>query len=320
MEENKKSVIDVIGLTNSQGESIAEEAIKEYEEKDRSMKIAKAKENVKKFYFILMILCLTVFVGSLIKLITIQLEYKKGVDTYDDIANEFVVVNPTESPENTANQRIDIDDAAASFVTPQTPAPIQKLEVNFDKLKDVNEDIIGWIYSYDTAINYPIVQGEDNDYYLKHLFNKKSNKAGSIFMDAINNRDFTDDNTMIYGHHMNNGSMFASLSNYKSQSYYEAHPYIYIVTPDKDYRIEVFSGYVTDFDSEAYTVTFADDESKEDFIKKVKKKSSFKSKVEVSAEDYLITLSTCDYTYKNARYAVHGKLVPIESAKGELGQ
>ena len=264
------------------------------------------------------------FIYALVSLIIIQLDYKKGVDTYDEIVDNYVITK-TEKP---VEKEEDIVEEIQPQIWPTfsgemtevvpTPEPEQRLEVDFTKLEKVNPDIMGWIFSPGTVINYPIVQGTDNDYYLNHLFNNKSSKTGSIFMDCINAVDFSDNNTVIYGHHMKNGSMFASIDKYKKQSYYNQHPYMYICTPEQDYRLELFSGYITEYDSDTYIIRFASKDEFQQYLDNVIAKSTFKSSIEVTTEDTIVTLSTCAYDFDNARYVVHGKLVKIYSAEEEL--
>ena len=118
------------------------------------------------------------------------------------------------------------------------------VRVDFDGLSEVNPQVVGWIFGPDTVISYPIVQGEDNSYYLHRLFTGESNGSGCIFLDAACAGDFSGDHSIIYGHHMKNGTMFASLGEYASQDYYESHPYFQLSTPQGDWRVDVFSAYV----------------------------------------------------------------------------
>jgi len=184
-------------------------------------------------------------------------------------------------------------------------------EINFKALIEVNPDVIGWIYSPDTTINYPVVQGNDNAYYLKHLADGTENRNGCPFLDVQNRPDFTDDNSIIYGHHMQNGTMFASISWYEDQSYYDEHPMMYLMTPEAAYRIELFSGYITTMDSSAYMQTFGSIREHTDWLKEVSGRSDFRANLEISAYDRVITLSTCAYRFENARYVLHGKLVEL---------
>ena len=171
--------------------------------------------------------------------------------------------------------------------------------------------MVGWIYSPGTTINYPVVRAEDNDYYLHRYLDGSTNAGGIPFMDCQCPRDFSGANSIVYGHHMNDGSMFASLSNYREDGYYQAHPVMYLNTPTQNYRIDVFSGYVTDADSDTYTLSFGDADSYLAYLNSMRLQSDFAADVEISAEDRILTLSTCSYEYWDARYVVQGKLVPI---------
>ena len=189
--------------------------------------------------------------------------------------------------------------------------PADLPEINFKALRDVNPDVIGWIYSPDTTINYPVVQGSDNDYYLKHLADGTENRNGCPFLDVQNRPDFTDDNSIIYGHHMQNGTMFAGISWYDDQRYYDEHPVMYLMTPAVAYRIELFSGYITTMDSSAYMQTFSSIQEHTDWLKEVSGRSDFRANLEISAYNRVITLSTCAYRFENARYVLHGKLTKL---------
>jgi len=189
--------------------------------------------------------------------------------------------------------------------------PVDLPDINFRALQEVNPDVIGWIYSPDTTINYPVVQGDDNAYYLKHLADGTENRNGCPFLDVQNRPDFTDDNSIIYGHHMQNGTMFAGISWYEDQSYYDEHPKMYLMTPSATYRIELFSGYITTMDSSAYMQNFGSIREHTDWLKDVSGRSDFRANLEISAYDRVITLSTCAYRFENARYVLHGKLVKL---------
>ncbi len=189
--------------------------------------------------------------------------------------------------------------------------PVDLPEINFKALKEVNPDVTGWIYSPDTTINYPVVQGDDNAYYLKHLADGTENRNGCPFLDVQNRPDFTDDNSIIYGHHMQNGTMFAGISWYEDQSYYDEHPVMYLMTPSATYRIELFSGYITTMDSSAYMQNFGSVREHTDWLKEVSGRSDFRANLEISAYDRVITLSTCAYRLENARYVLHGKLMEL---------
>ena len=200
----------------------------------------------------------------------------------------------------------------ASAAPPPLALTAPEKQVDFDELKKINGDTVAWIYSEGTPIDYPVVLGEDNAFYLDHTFTGRPGSAGAIFMDMGNQDDFSDANTAIYGHHMRNGSMFASLDKYRKQSYYDAHPVIYLYTPGGNYAIELFSAYVRD--ASLLPHDFESPEAFLAYVEKIKALSDFKSDVSVGADDRIVTLVTCNYNYDDARYVVHGKLTLLGGA------
>ena len=179
--------------------------------------------------------------------------------------------------------------------------------IDFAKLKKINPDVVGWIYSEGTVIDYPVVQGSDNDFYLSHMFNRKYHIAGSIFMDCSKNADFDNSNTVLYGHHMKDGSMFASLMGYKRQKYFEKHKTLMLYTPKKTYRAKAVYGFVIDafeWDKRG----FVGDSAVDSLIKYAEGHSTFTSKEKISSDDRILTLCTCSYEYDQGRYVLILKL------------
>lgn len=204
--------------------------------------------------------------------------------------------------------------------TPETPtetptqaptAPVlmetAPIEVDFETLVERYSAVRAWIYLEDTPINYAVAQSGDNSYYLDHLLGGQVNKSGTLFMDCKNAADFSDWNTIIYGHNMKNGSMFGFLPRYNTQEFYEEHPAFYLLTPDKAYKAEVFAGYVTKPDSEAYLIAQTVEE-RDDVIREALEQSTFTADVEIGPQDRIVTLSTCTYVYDDARYVLLGVL------------
>ena len=187
--------------------------------------------------------------------------------------------------------------------------------VDFDGLLAVNPDVVGWIYIPDTEINHVIVQGADNEYYLHHGPDKSDNRSGSIFMDASNNGTFDGMNTVLFGHRMNNGSMFAGLHAFEDKEFLQSHPYVYIYTPDggmNTYRIyEVAEGgnlvsdpaYVKSFDEEAFAAWGSQPVGKYYWFEDP----------QLTAEDKVLTLSTCVRDNGAKRFIVRAKLESRET-------
>lgn len=193
--------------------------------------------------------------------------------------------------------------------------------VDFEALQKVNPDVVGWIYQKDTIINYPIMRGSDNDQYLHSDINKKYSVSGSIFMDYRNSGDFSDFNTIVYGHHMHDGSMFKSLRGYtKETDYYKDHKTFELITPDKKYHLQIVSAFITPATSEAYTYSFNNIADKQAFLNYAVKNSKISTGVTAATDDKIITLSTCAYDYDEARYVVVCKAVPWTKAEVKAGK
>lgn len=240
---------------------------------------------------VLLLISVSVFIFSSYKLVAYFLERKEASDTYKDYTQKAVSVVSSNTESETEKDENTIPD----------------ISVNFDYLKEECEDIIGWIYSPETIINYPVVKADDNEKYLHRLPDGRYNIAGSIFADFRNNKIGLDLNFILYGHHMKNDSMFGSLLEYRNQKYYEKHPVMYYYTPEKNYKIELISGFVTLADSDIYSFKRTDAQMP-DFIDKIIKKSNFKSDAEYIEGEKLITLSTCTNTSEDKRYVVIGIL------------
>lgn len=186
------------------------------------------------------------------------------------------------------------------------PQTIEKLR----QLQAQNADVCGWIIVTDTNINYPLVQAEDNSYYLKRSPLKKYLSAGSIFLDCRNNNDFTDFETIIYGHYMNSGTMFANIQKFKNSSYFEEHRDGWIITLDAVYRLELYAYLNVPSSDKVYTVAYETIEDQQAQLDYIKQKAKLYREIGVTAEDRIVALSTCSYEYDGARAVVIAKLVP----------
>lgn len=174
---------------------------------------------------------------------------------------------------------------------------------NEEELKSINSDYKMWIQIENTNINYPVVQGSDNDYYLKHNFRKESNISGTVFVESANDID-NDKNIILYGHNMRNGTMFNNITNYKEESFFNEDNKISIIMNNTLYEYEVFSVYVKNVSEVNLAIGF---ESEDEFINYAyneAEESLYKKDVDFSAEDNLITLVTCSYEFTDARTIV----------------
>lgn len=184
-----------------------------------------------------------------------------------------------------------------------------------EELQKENPELIGWLEIAGTVVNYPVMQGSDNDFYVYHNYEKKKAESGSLFIDSNFSWEPRSSNLMIYGHNMKNGTMFTSLLNYKSKNYYNLHPDIRFTTADNDATYEI----IAVFESKVYAssdlntfkyynfINARDKEDYDNFIYNVKKLSIYDTGKTAVYGENLMTLSTCAYHIKNGRFAVVAK-------------
>lgn len=191
--------------------------------------------------------------------------------------------------------------------------------VNFDELLSLNPDTIAWIrFDEPSIISYPVVKGRDNDQYLTQSFSANDNKLGTIFMNVDSNSDFTDRDTLIYGHNLSwGGEMFSQLPEYfKTEQTCKEHPYFYIYTPDGKVRTyEVFAAGVVNEMSDQYLLSFESDEQYQAHLDLIRSESSYFTDAKVDVSSQIVSLSTCTNQVESDRFLLHGVLVSTEDVK-----
>lgn len=230
---------------------------------------------------------LVVIIFSSIQLFSTLIEYKQGGDVYEAANKEYV---------------------KEEIVTPAPLAP--PLVVDWASLKALNPDVSGWIYIKDSMINYPLVQGSDNQKYLNYSYDGSWNRLGSLFIDHRTADDFEVPHTIIYGHNMLTEDMFGTLERYKDPAYFEKHRDIFVMLDGTTKKYLVFSAYKTDAYGDTYTIAFKDTNEFGVYLSKMKGQSLYDTKIPVSGKDQIITLSTCaSSNNKNERFVVQAKEV-----------
>lgn len=250
----------------------------------------------KKLINIIYVICIIVFVISCFYIINYFINVQKTKSDIEEIrkvmeVQENVVEN-TESGENVEN----------------TNQRIEQLK----KVQEENSDIVAWLEIEGTEINYPVLQADNNEYYLTRNYKKEYDSNGSIFLDYRYNFERPSDNFLIYGHNNNNGLMFDDLLAYEEKSYYENHKEINLVTTEEDatYKIiAVFKGqaYEPSSENEFQYYNYIDFESDEEYynyIENCRKNSLYEIDAKIDYKEKLLTISTCEYSRKNGRFAI----------------
>lgn len=248
-------------------------------------------------YYVILVILLGVLVFSAVKIVSYFRQQAAAADAQQGVLDNFIT--PSGNTDGTDGQ----DNSGDGTQELDPPS----IDVNFDKLLAEYPDAVGFIYAANTKIQYVIQHGNGNDYYLTHDSEGNTNNNGSIFVEELNSGSFSDNNTIIYGHNMKTGMMFAGLRNYHTdKNYYSAHPYMYIYTPTQNYRLDLYAGFVCDHDDEIYSTALTQEQ-----LQAMAAKSDFKSNIGTPT-GRTVTLSTCSYEYNDARYVVIGALNPVD--------
>ena len=265
---------------------------------------------------VLMLAALAVFLYSGYTLYGYYRDYKQGTDEYKGLSVYVENDKANEQEEQDALEQGNQQEMTEPETTvieengKQVNVPVMDNPVNFDELKKVNEDIVGWLKVRAVDISYPVVQAEDNEYYLHRTFEKTENFAGCLFMNCGNKADLTDQNTIIYGHNMKNGSMFGKLKDFKKEETFDKSEYFWIYTPDRIYQYQIFSAMTVEKTGLTYQTFFTESEFDELINRAFENSVVDNSDQKVENGDRIMTLSTC--TGDDAtRFVIMGKLVQI---------
>ncbi len=217
------------------------------------------------------------------------------------VTEETVVVTETVIPEEETTEVVEI-------VEPIIIAKTPDITVDFDGLRQVNEDVVAWIYLPNSPISYPVLQGEDNQAYLHRTYGGAYSAAGSIFMDYRNEGDLSSKHTVLYGHNMVTDTMFGSLDLFRSASYLESHPYFFLLTESGYLRYEICYVIVTSATSSVYDFQLDSDDDFQTYIEMLESVKLYDTGVSVTAADSLVTLSTCTSVTEEQRLVIIGRM------------
>lgn len=210
------------------------------------------------------------------------------------------------------------EDAAAQFTEPtgESAGELPPLRVDFESLRALNPDVIGWIFCPGTGINYPVVHGPDNEYYMERSYNRTADPAGAVFSDAANALGFADPNVILYGRRTRDMTMFSALPFWAEEEYFHEHPILWLLTPERDYRVELFSVYTASASSDAFTVFHEPGPAFDRYLAAAVTRSLVKTDEQPEGDARYVLLSERAVPFENDRTALHGKLVPLDSAGG----
>ena len=269
-----------------------------------------------------------IFAGSSVMLLRKAIQYREGDQEYAQAGELAGLPDLTGLPDLALSQpsggssassaASEGDTAAPAYVDPYADA---LRNMDFSALREVNSDVLGWLLIPNTRLSYPLVQGEDNEYYLNHTWRKSRNSVGAIFLECRNSPDLSDFNTIIYGHRMNNRSMFGTLHAYQDQSYWVKHPYLYITDDSGSHKYEIFAAYEVSVTSDTYRLFFPRDQVKQSFLDFCLTQSVIDTGVVPTVYDRIVTLSTCTGNGHDTRWVVQGVLrgeAPKDGAPAQL--
>ena len=264
-------------------------------------------EKQKKVYLIISIVSCVIALAALIAIGVLLLSVKRGQEDYMQLSRQA-----RESDRPAAEHVVKREEEEIPEETMPDPVDIP---VDFEFLKGENQDIIGWIQVDGTNIDYPVLYDTTyNMYYLNHSYKGTNTVYGSIFVLGENAGDFTDFNTVVYGHNMLNRTMFAELHEFRKKEFFDSHGTITMYTPDRKLTYQVFAAYRRDNLNILANNDFSTEESRTEYINSIYAHdtvANFKPEYQVTASDRILTLSTC-IGNSSYRYVVQGVLVSDE--------
>jgi len=264
---------------------------------------------------IIRILVAVVLVAGLVvggvSLIKQQKDYKQGEKDYAD-AKDLVGISleaPEQTPEE-APEEVPVEEAEPEEeVKPVDPQLQTMLGLNLDNLRQVNPEVIGWIDIPGTVISYPVMQTTNNTKYLSLTWKQEYSSVGSIYMESTNRADLSQFNTILYGHNMQDGSMFCGLKDFQDQAYWEEHPYIYLAVDGLARKYAIYTAYEVRTWEITYGLEIDSNKRKQEFIDFGLGESDIDTGIVPTVEDTILTLSTCTGLGNGRRWVVQAVCV-----------
>ena len=258
----------------------------------------------------LTILFILIFAVSAGVLLWRGLERARGVQSCEEAVQVAGIDRTAPPPQQTV---VSVPDDEPETIP--DPYAVMLLQTDLSALREINGDVVAWVDIPDTELSYPVLQAEDNQYYLKHTWQKEKNGGGSIFMECTCTPDFSDFRTILYGHRMRNDSMFGTLKYYAEQDFWAEHPRVYVVTDDSVYVYDIFSAFEAGIREIVYRLDIEESGLEEEFIRFCLDGSVIDSGIVPESTDKILTLSTCTGNGHATRWVIHGVLTQVYSAE-----
>lgn len=274
------------------------------------------KKTPKKAFLIISIVCFLIAVVAIVYLIHYYVTLQMQADAYESIREENTIT--TEVQQTESSQTEEVETTQELETTEEEPLDLDDAMnrmIDFENLQqNTNADIYAWISIPDTNIDYPILQHPTNDlYYLEHNLDGTKDYPGCIYSEKKNSQEFSDFNTVLYGHNMKNGSMFHDLHNYDDSTYMEEHQYMYIYLPDQTLKYEIFAAYQYDDRHLLYSFDYKSENVRngylEDIINMKSMSAVINKDITVDADSKIITMSTCVSRQSAKRFLVQAVLM-----------
>ena len=286
-----------------------------------SKKRVRTRRLTERFFRILALISILSILAIVFLITRVLVTYQQSRKTYLSIANQVV---STQEPISQAQPSPDTEGAHSSFEREYQPVmdsdieykPIETVPITVDwvSLRATNKQIVAWLYCEGTHINYPVLQGKDNTYYLTHNLFKKADQAGGLFLDHRNKLGNTLQNLIIYGHRMKDGSMFGELAKFADKSYCDKHASFYLLTPDQNYKMDTIACRTVHGESKYFPTSFTDVDAEDRYISKARSQSYWQELPQKKQDGaILLTLATCSkYDFSDSpRLILHGWAIPI---------
>ena len=305
--ENTENTVDVVTVTEKKKVRTFNEIFSDFFKGFIPLKKDSTREKIRKIVMDISIIAIICCSFAFVELYNQWVEQK---NMQEDLSNKVVHTDDLNE-----NQYVEAwQELFAQY--PNITFP-EGMNLKYSYLYAVNQDLVGWLKIDNTNLDVQVVQGEDNDYYLRRDFYQKSSRYGCPYLDFKNDPKNLDDNTVIYGHHMTDGLMFSNLDKYRTLEGYKESPIIEYNTLYDTYYFKVFAAFVTnsdvaDDDNYMFNIMvtdFSTDQKFSSFVEEAKKRSIIDTGVSVQPDDKLITLVTCTYDFDDARLIIMGRLL-----------